>query len=161
MKNAILGLAAVALLAVGVIAADDKKEEKFSAKCPVSGKDALEDKSVAYKGGKVYFCCAGCPDAFKKDTAKFASKANQQLVATKQASQAKCPLSGGKLNPETKIDVAGTDVCFCCNNCKGKVEAKTGDDQIDLVFSDAAFKKAFEVKKAKKSGKGVKSEKGE
>lgn len=159
MKNAILGLAAVALLAVGVVAADEKKaEEKFSAKCPVSGKDALEDKFVEHNGGKVYFCCAGCPDAFKKDTAKYATKANQQLVSTKQASQAKCPLSGGKLNPATKIDVGGTEVCFCCNNCKGKVEAASGDAQLEMVFSDAAFKKGFEIKKEKK---GVKSEKGE
>lgn len=154
MKNAILGMAAVALLTVGVIAADEKEKdiagkEKFSAKCPVSGKDAVEDKFVEHRGGKLYFCCGGCPDAYKKDPAKFATKANQQLVATKQFVQAKCPLSGGKLNPATQIDVGGTKVSFCCNNCKGKVEAATGDDQLAMVFSDTAFEKGFEVKKAK------------
>jgi hypothetical protein len=148
MKNAFLGLAAVALLAIGVIAAEEKKEEKFSAKCPVSGKAALEDKTVEYKGAKVYFCCAGCPDAFKADTAKYATKANHQLVATKQATQAKCPLSGGKLNPDTGLDVSGVSVTFCCNNCKGKVAKATGDEQLGLVFSDTAFGKGFEVKKA-------------
>jgi hypothetical protein len=149
MKNAFLGLAAVALLAIGVIAAEEKKEEKFG-KCPVSGKAAVEDKFVDYKGAKVYFCCPGCPEPFKKDTAKYAAKANQQLVVTKQATQAKCPLSGAKLNPDTGLDVAGTTVTFCCNNCKGKVAAKSGDDQLAMVFSDAAFGKGFEVKKAEK-----------
>lgn len=150
MKNAFLGLAAVAMLAIGVIAAEEKKEEKFG-KCPVSGKTALEDKSVEYKGAKVYFCCPGCPEPFQADTAKFASKANQQLVVTKQATQEKCPLSGGKLNPDTGLDVAGTTVTFCCNNCKGKVAKATGAEQLDLVFSDTAFGKGFEVKKAEKN----------
>jgi len=151
MKNACLGLVAVALLALGVIAADEKKEEKFSATCPVSGKPALEDKTADYKGGHVYFCCAGCPDAFKADTAKYASKANHQLVQTHQATQGKCPLSGGKLNPDTGVEVSGVTVTFCCNNCKGKVAAKTGAEQVDMVFNDTAFGKGFEVKKADKT----------
>jgi hypothetical protein len=149
MKNAFLGLAAVALLAITVIAADEKKEEKFG-KCPVSGKTALEDKFVEYKGAKVYFCCPGCPGAFEKDTAKFATKANHQLALTGQATEAHCPLSGGKLNADTAIDVSGVKVAFCCNNCKGKVAAKTGDEQLELVFSDTAFGKGYEVKKAEK-----------
>ncbi|MBL8851261.1 MAG: hypothetical protein JNG89_16385 [Planctomycetaceae bacterium] len=151
MKNACLGLVAVALLAIGVIAAEEKKEEKFSATCPVSGKAAVEDKTVEYKGGHVYFCCGGCPDAFSADVAKYASKANHQLVQTHQATQTKCPLSGGKLNPDTGVEVSGVTVTFCCNNCKGKVAAKTGAEQVDLVFNDTAFGKGFEVKKEEKT----------
>lgn len=123
------------------------EEAKFKATCPVANKPAVADKSVDYKGGKVYFCCGGCPGAFKADTAKFATKANHQLVETKQAKLAACPLSGGKLNPETKIQVAGLDVCFCCNNCKGKVEKAKGDEQLELVFGDKAFEKGFKVEK--------------
>ena len=85
--------------------------------------------------------------AFKADTAKYATKANHQLVETKQAKLTACPLTGGKLNPETKIQVAGLDVCFCCNNCKGKVEKAKGDEQLDLVFGDKAFEKGFKVEK--------------
>ena len=80
---------------------------------------------------------------FAKNTKKYSTKANHQLVATKQYEQKKCPLSGGDLNPETAIKVAGTDVCFCCNNCKGKVEAAEGDAQLAMVYSDKAFAKAF------------------
>jgi hypothetical protein len=74
-------------------------------------------------------------------------KANQQLVATGQATQGKCPLSGGKLNPDASVEVGGVKVTFCCNDCKGKVADAKGDAQAELVFSDTAFAKAFEVKK--------------
>ena len=84
-----------ALFAVGLMAFAAEEKAKFKATCPVSGKAAVEDKTVAYKGGKVYLCCGGCPAAFEKDTAKYATKANAQLIATGQATQTKCPLSGG------------------------------------------------------------------
>ena len=136
-----------AVFAVGLMAyaADDKAA--FKATCPVSGKPALEDKTADYKGGKVYFCCGNCPGAFAKDTAKFATKANEQLIATGQAKQVKCPLSGGKLNPDAIVTVDGVKVGFCCNKCQGKVAEAKGDDQTALVFSDGAFAKGFEVTK--------------
>ena len=146
-----LSIVCSAVLAIGLVAyaAEDKAKE-FKATCPVSGKAALQDKTVDYKGGKVYFCCENCPKAFAKDTAKFATKANQQLVATGQAKQVKCPLTGKDLNPDASTEVGGVKVGFCCNNCKGKVAAATDDAQAELVFSDAAFAKGFEVKKAAK-----------
>ena len=142
-----------AVLAVGLMAyAAEEKAAEFKATCIVAGnKPAKQDKTADYKGGKVYFCCDNCPKAFAANTAKFATKANQQLVATGQTTQAKCPLSGGKLNPDASLEVGGAKVGFCCNNCKGKVAEAKGDAQAELVFSDAAFTKAgFEVKKAAK-----------
>jgi len=137
--------ASVALLVVsaGLIGAEKKE---FKAKCPVSGQAASESTSVEYKGGKIYMCCPGCVEPFKNDTAKFAAKANQQLAGTKQAKQVKCPFTGGKLNPETAVDVGGVKVCFCCNGCKGKVTKASADEQVQLIFNDEAFAKAFEVK---------------
>ena len=136
-----------AVFAIGLMAFAADEKAKFKASCPISGKAALEDKTADYKGGKVYFCCGNCPDAFKKDTAKYATKANHQLAATGQATEVKCPLSGGKLNPDTAVEVSGVKVTFCCNNCKGKVSEAKGDEQIDLVFKDAPFDKGFEIKK--------------
>lgn len=144
---------ALALLATYSTDAADKGEksvEKAELKCPVSGRPAKEDKSLAYKGAKVYFCCDNCPKAFAANTAKYAPKANLQLYATGQAKLVKCPIAGRKLNPATKIEVAGVDVCFCCNNCKGKALKAEGDEQIVLIFGEKAFEKGFEVKKAKK-----------
>lgn len=144
----VASLTLFAFVASFVVAEDAKKE--FKATCPVAKtKAAKEDKSAEYRGAKVYFCCGGCPDAFKKDTAKYAVRANMQLVQTSQAKQEKCPLSGGDLNADTKIKVGDAEVAFCCNNCKGKVEKATGDDQLALVYSDKAFDKGFKVTKAK------------
>jgi YHS domain-containing protein len=142
MKARLFAALGMAALLVATVMAEEKKEVKLDGiKCPVSGKAATEN-SVDYKGGKVYFCCENCPKAFSADSKKFAAKANAQLVATGQAKQAKCPLTGGKLNPDTAITVAGAKVCFCCEKCQGKVTAAKGDEQINLVFSDAAFEKA-------------------
>ena len=142
---AALGLAA---LLVATVMAEDKEVKLDGIKCPVSGKAATEN-SVDYKGGKVYFCCDNCPKAFAKDPAKNAVAANMQLVSTKQAKQEKCPLTGNELNADTKIKVGEAEVAFCCNNCKGKVEKATGDDQLALVYADKAFDKGFKVEKAK------------
>ena len=143
-----LTLSVAVLLAASINLADEAKE--FKATCPVSGKAAKEASAVDYKGGKVYFCCDNCPEAFKKDTAKFATKANHQLVTTGQAEQKKCPISGRALNKEQTLKVADVEVTFCCPNCKGKVAKAEGKEQLELVFSDKAFEKAYEVKKEDK-----------
>jgi YHS domain-containing protein len=147
-KNLLIAASFVAALFVTVaVHSADKDKEEFKAKCPVSNREAKQEFAVDYKGGKAYFCCNNCPNAFKRDTKKFAAKANQQLVATGQAKQEKCPIAGRNLNPATEIEVAGTKVAFCCNNCKGRAERAEGDAQITLVFGDEAFEKGFKVAK--------------
>jgi YHS domain-containing protein len=140
---------AVAGLIVGAsLNGEDKADPLAGVKCPVSGKKINPEAKVEYKEGHVYFCCEGCPAAFKEDTAKFATKANHQLVATGQYTEKVCPITGNKLNAETAIDLGGAKVAFCCNNCKGKVEKAEGDAKLELVFSDKAFEKGFEKAKA-------------
>jgi YHS domain-containing protein len=145
MKKFLAALLVPALLASAVAFAADPNLE--GVKCLMNPKAAAKaDKSVSYKGGKVFFCCDNCPKKF--DAEKNATAANHQLVQSGQAKQAKCPLSGGDLNADTKIKVAGAEVAFCCNMCKGKVMEAKGDAQIDMVFSNKAFEKAgFKVGK--------------
>jgi YHS domain-containing protein len=145
-----VAIAAAVVVAASLNAEDKKKDPLEGVKCPVSGKQVKAEAAVDYKGAKVYMCCPGCPEAFKKDTAKFAAKANAQLVATGQAEQAKCPITGGATKAGTEVSVGGAKVAFCCNNCKGKVSKAEGDEQLALVFSDAAFAKGFKVKTAAK-----------
>jgi len=38
----------------------------------------------------------------------------------------------------TEVDVAGVEVGFCCNNCKGKVEAAGGDEKVTMVFGNVS-----------------------
>lgn len=149
MKRLSLLVVALGFALTSVYAAEEVKLD--GVKCIVNAKaDAKADKSVDYKDGKVYFCCGNCPKAFEKDKAKFATKANAQLAATGQAKQAKCPISGQDVNKEKELTVGGAKVQFCCDNCKGKVEKASGDEQLELVFSDKAWDKAgFKVEKKK------------
>lgn len=138
---------AVVLVAGATALAADVKLD--GVKCVVATRDADATKSADYKDGKVYFCCGGCAGKFTKSPKKFAVKANQQLVATKQYVQKGCPFSGGEVDAKTTIEIAGTKVAFCCPGCKSKVEGAADDAaKLKLVFSEKAFAKGF--KKAEK-----------
>ncbi|MEM9645543.1 MAG: hypothetical protein AAF989_11170 [Planctomycetota bacterium] len=147
LKPFVSGLAILVVAGATVIAGDVNLE---GVQCVVAPRSAQLSKSAKYKEGKVYFCCGGCQGKFAKDQKKYTTKANHQLVSTKQYEQKACPLSGGEVNPETKTKVAGTEVAFCCNGCKGKVEAAEEAEQLKLVFNNKAFDKSFK-KVAKKS----------
>lgn len=153
-KRWISALAVLLVAATTVVAADavEKTVDLKDVKCIVAPRDAQASKSAEYKDGKVFFCCNGCEGKFAKTPEKFATQANRQLVQTKQYEQKACPLSGGKLNPETLITVDGAKVAFCCNNCKGKVEGTEEKKQAELVFSDKAFSKGFKKKAEKTDG---------
>ncbi len=139
----LIATALVTLLTVSVYAADAINLE--GVKCIMNPKGAAKAaKFVDFKGGKVFFCCDNCPKGFTKKIEAgdklAAAKGNQQLIQTGQAHQAKCPFTGGPI--KTELTVGGATIKFCCNNCKGKAEKLTGDDQLVALFGDAAFKKA-------------------
>lgn len=123
-------------------------------KCVVNGKKAAtSESSVEYKDGKVYFCCDHCADAFRedvklKDKATHTVKANHQLVLTGQFVQKGCPMSGGAVDENLIAEVGGTKVGFCCEGCMNKVKnAENLEAKSKFVFTESAFKKAFEKKK--------------
>lgn len=139
----------------------EKGEAEFKAKCPVSGSDAKKEMASKYRDKDAYFCCEKCKAAFDAEPAKYSTKANFQLVQTKQFRQTNCPVSGGKASKEQTIKVDGVKVGFCCEKCKGSLETASKDDQLTKIFGDAVFTKAFAVKKAdseKKPKKDAESE---
>ena len=80
MKKMLL-LAASAVLVASAAVAEQKPGKAAPAELPcavmkshkVKIKEATAKKDfVDYKGNRYFFCCAGCPEAFKKDPAKFA-----------------------------------------------------------------------------------------
>ena len=144
MKHVFVTALSVLMLALSVnfTTAED---EKVEAKCPVSGKAIDKSHTVAHNGGDVFFCCPNCPNTFKANTAKFAAKANHQLVVTEQAKQTACPLSGQPTDASKSVKVGGVSVAFCCANCQGKAKSAEGDKLVALVFDDAPFKKGFKV----------------
>ena len=149
---------ALAVVGVGFVVADegakgsgDSKSE-CALKCPISGKAVSKEASVDYKGGKVFLCCPGCIPKFKEDTAKYAAKANEQLVLSGQYKQVGCPFSGNKVNPSTKTKVCGIDVGFCCKNCQAKLKKAEPEKQCEMVFVKG-FDKAFALVKETKEKK--------
>ncbi len=149
-NSTLLILALMASLVLPGFAADEK-DKLNGAKCLVAAKNpAKADKSVEYRGAKIYFCCDNCPKAYEKDKAKFATKANHQLTLTGQAKQEKCPLSGEAIDKDQTVDISGVKVSFCCGNCKGKAEKAEGDAKLEIAFADKAFDQGFKVEKKKK-----------
>ncbi|MCE9545181.1 MAG: hypothetical protein K8T25_06655 [Planctomycetia bacterium] len=143
MRPLLTGMAAAVVMCVAAqlaVAADVS-----NAKCPVSGKACDESQSVAFDGGKVYFCCDKCPAEFEKNKAKYAAKAALQLVVTGQAKQEKCPISGKPIDASQTVEVDGVKVAFCCKNCVAKVNKANEADQLKMCFGSAAFKKAYKV----------------
>jgi len=141
-------IAGVMLLVASIVGAaafvNAAPKEPKDAKCPVSGKGCNPDKAADFAGGKVYFCCGNCENAFKGDSAKFAAKAHQQMVSTGQLVQKGCPFSGGAVKPGTEVKIGDAEVGFCCNNCKGKVEKASADEQVTMVFGN--IEKGFAAK---------------
>ena len=99
-----LALMMVALFAGSALVSAAPKEPK-DAKCPVSGKACNPAKSTDFAGGKVYFCCDNCAAAFKGESAKFAPKAHQQLVATGQLTQRTYTDKDGANRTVNELDV--------------------------------------------------------
>lgn len=124
-------------------------EEKFTAKCPVSGEAAVKEQFTAYKEKEVYFCCDKCKAAFEAEPAKFEVKANHQLLQTKQFKQKKCPISGADFVKEQSARVANVKVHFCCEKCKGAVQSAEADAKLQMIFAENTFKKAFVAVKEK------------
>ena len=52
---------------VAKMAPAEREAIKANTTCPVSGEAVSKDKFVEYEGRKVYFCCDGCKEKYKKD----------------------------------------------------------------------------------------------
>src|SRR5947209_5909588 len=108
---------------------------------------SLKSPALDHKGGKIYFCCGGCVAAFKKTPEKFAANANHQLVATGQAQQIMCPISGDKMALSCGFlftsKVAEINIHFSTKAAKDKVDQAKPAQQLEMVFGNAAFAKAF------------------
>ena len=141
-RRGIFVFAALVFTALGTAFAADIPEDL---KCMVCGKPALSDFAVDWNGGKVYLACPNCKASFAGDKKSYAPLANIQLIATRQAKQITCPLTGKKASAANTVTIKGIKVRFCCNNCKGKAASLKEKEQLQLVFSNEAFKKAYKV----------------
>lgn len=56
------------------LAADPKTKDQDLGVCPVMGAKNNPKLYVDHNGQRIYFCCPGCIDAFKKDPGKYLKK---------------------------------------------------------------------------------------
>ncbi len=55
--------------------------------CPVMGGAIKKDIYTDHNGRRVYFCCGGCIDAFKKDPTKYLAKIDAEIQKAKDAAK--------------------------------------------------------------------------
>ena len=113
----------------------------------MSGRQVQAEAYTEFNGGRVYFCCPGCPLGFKKDVEANVVKGNFQLFQTGQAQQTGCPFSGRPVKEGHVIEIAGVNVGVCCPGCAGKLRKASEADQLAMVFNNKAFGKGFKVGK--------------
>lgn len=78
------------LFAVGtVLSTQLPAQAKPQATCPVLGGNIDKNVYVDYQGKRVYFCCQGCDNEFKKDPEKYMKKLKDAGVTPEAAPQGK------------------------------------------------------------------------
>jgi len=93
IKTLILALTLTAFAAGSLWATDPKAppeakpapQATAQTKCPVLAGDINREIYVDYKGKRIYFCCAGCDEEFKKDPEKYLKKLKEQGVTLEPA----------------------------------------------------------------------------
>ena len=124
-----------------------KKPLKPQKHCPIMG-EVLEDEEVFLdiEGQRVYFCCPGCIDAFKKSPDKgFAKLAELGEVA--ESIQKSCPICKAPVDPKksSHVMVRGRRVFYGCPGCDKEIVAKP-DKALSILDKET---KALAKKKAK------------
>lgn len=84
-----LGLVLALSLAGAGFAADSPAPGLGQAVCPVMGGKTNPNLYADYQGQRVYFCCPGCVDAFKKDPERYLKKMKEQQTAPKPGTMGK------------------------------------------------------------------------
>jgi YHS domain-containing protein len=88
MKKSLLLIAVLGVAASSVFASPDPKKIKCAVMTgsEVDIAKATKAKMYAdYKGRRYFFCCKGCPEAFKKNPAAFAKHASIPVPKKKKA----------------------------------------------------------------------------
>ena len=109
----------------GIVLEDAPKPQTA---CPVMGGDIDKELFADHQGKRIYFCCKGCPEALKKDPAKYIKVLEDDGVTIEKTPvpQTTCPLMGRKINKTIFVDHDGNRIYLCCNGCIGKFNDDSG-----------------------------------
>jgi YHS domain-containing protein len=92
--------------------------------CPIMGGAIDKEVYVDHEGQRIYFCCAGCDDAFLKEPAKYLKAMADAGITPEQVADkpALCPVAGRPVDKGVFVTHNGAKVYFCCRMCKGKFQ---------------------------------------
>ena len=85
----IVALSLVFLFSGIVLAADNPGKGNPQSLCPVEGGKINKSIYTDYQGKRIYFCCSGCIDEFKKNPDKYLKQMEEQGVTPEKAPGAK------------------------------------------------------------------------
>jgi YHS domain-containing protein len=124
------------LLTAGLVQGEEEKKWGGDvyplATCPVSGQKlgSMGDPVVyRHEGREIRFCCGGCVDPFKKESAEYLEKIDAKIVEQQvdRYPLETCVVSGQKLgemgDPYNYV-YKNRLVRFCCGGCKGQLKAE-------------------------------------
>ena len=77
MKKFIISMSVIFIFLLTLTGAAFAKEQ---VNCPVMGGKINKELYADHDGKRVYFCCAMCPEPFKKDPAKYIEKMKKDGV---------------------------------------------------------------------------------
>jgi YHS domain-containing protein len=115
---AVLVLLAVGALSAGSALAGEEKG-KPQTECPVMGGKISKKLFVDHGGRRIYFCCPGCIDTFKKDPEKYVKKMADEGVEVESITkpQTECPVTGKPIDREVSVEHDGKRIYFCSPGC--------------------------------------------
>lgn len=87
VKIVIVVLLSMSISVGYVLAGGDTNKQKYQTTCPVMGGKINKAVYADHEGKRVYFCCGGCIDEFKKDPAKYVKKIEDQGVMLEKVSK--------------------------------------------------------------------------
>lgn len=89
-KLIVAGVVVLALLFNGsLFAAESPGKGSPQVNCPVMGGNIDKNVYTDYQGKRIYFCCSGCVEDFKKDPNKYLKRMEEQGVQLEKAPGAK------------------------------------------------------------------------
>lgn len=95
---------------------------------------ALDNGKYAdYNGRRYFFCCDGCPAAFKKEPDKYTKNASISLGQFPLPKEIGCPVMAGRtvtvkeaLEKKLYADYKGRRYFFCCAECPNEFKSEPG-----------------------------------
>lgn len=94
---------------------------KPQTRCPILGDKITRKIYLDHEGKRIYFCCPGCRELFKKKSGRYMKILESKGIdLEKSPAQTNCPIMGGKIDSEVFTDHEGKRIYFCCPPCIDK-----------------------------------------